>query len=131
MYDPLERGEFVMDNCTCENCGRTSEVVEITKLTICNHTAQLCVTCAQILSQVTNHERFLSLVRSKGVVSSNKEMQKVHKQLSALIGVGVFFIACIASIGIVKNVDFISAMMIQQPDQQVEYLSFAVLNKFK
>lgn len=120
-----------MNNCTCENCGRTSEYVEITNLSIRNHTAQLCVTCAQILSQVTNHERFLTLVRNKSALSSNKEMQKVHKQISALIGVGVLFIACIASVGIVKNVDLITAMIMQQPEQQVEYLSFAVLNQLK
>lgn len=120
-----------MTNCTCENCSRTSESVEIVKLSIRNHTAQLCVTCAQILSQVTNEDRFFSLVRNKSAQSSNNDMQKVHKQLSALIGVGLIFIACIVSIGIMQNTDIINTMTMQQLEQHIEYLSFANLNQFK
>lgn len=116
---------------TCENCGRTSESVEIAKLSICNHTAQLCVTCTHILSQVSNKERFFSLVRNKNAQSSNNDMQKVHKQLTALISIGLLLIACIGSIGIVQNTNLFSVMTVQQPEHQVEYLSFAILNQYK
>ncbi|MEO4054584.1 DNA polymerase III subunit delta [Solibacillus sp. CAU 1738] len=119
-----------MKICTCENCGRTTESVELNKLVISGHVAHVCIMCAHVLSQGTNRERFFSLVRNKNVQSSNSEMQIIHQKLSAMILVGLFFIVCIAGFGVAQNINTFSEIPVQHAEQQIEYLTFAVLNRF-
>ena len=119
--------------CMCENCGRSSEQVEIEQLSLRGHVATLCLTCTRILCQTTNEERFIQLVRKKNIKSSNIEMQKIHKTLSALIAVGTLFVVVIFAFGVVKNVETVASIFenVDSLKQKNEYLSFGFLNQFK
>ena len=123
----------VMGNCMCENCGRSSEVVEIEQLTLRGHIAQVCVTCAHILSQPTNEKRFFQLVRRKNSDASNPEMKKVHQLMSTLIAVGMLMIVTLVTFGVVQNFDTVLGISADADSlkQTHDYLSFALLNQFK
>ena len=123
----------MMGNCMCENCGRSSEVVEIEQLTLRGHIAQVCVTCAHILSQPTNEKHFFQLVRRKNSDASNPEMKKVHQLMSTLIAVGILMIVTLAAFGVVQNLDTFPGMAADTDSlkQTHDYLSFALLNQFK
>lgn len=90
----------------CENCNRTIESIKLQRVTIHQHTAMLCLACAHILTLPNNKNRFFQLVRKKQMNDSNKEMQKVHRLLSAFIAVGALFLVVIATAGIAQNYDF-------------------------
>ncbi|WP_154661607.1 hypothetical protein [Bacillus ndiopicus] len=112
-------------NC-CENCGRAANIVEMNKLSIEGHVAELCVACHYVLAQESQRARFFTLVRSKDKQSSNSEMQKVHRQLSLLIGAGIFVIACLSGVAIADNMDILQTASVQQQ----HYLTFAELNRY-
>lgn len=112
--------------CTCENCGRTN--LEIEKLKIDGHMAEVCLMCAYVLAQ--NKERFLQLMRSKTADHSNEEMKEKHKLLSSLIVVGVVGIFAIVGIGVAENLNTFPGTT-ASIEQNTEYLSFAILNQFK
>ena len=126
---------FVMINyeaCSCENCGRTNESVQIDALTIKQHTAQLCLACAHVLSLPNNEARFLQLVRKKGVKQSNQEMQKAHRILSAFIVVGAMFLVILVAAGISQAVDFTTVASpdigATQTDRQLTFIQLKRLD---
>ncbi|MEK4230679.1 DNA polymerase III subunit delta [Solibacillus sp. FSL H8-0538] len=123
----------MIKKCMCENCGRSNEVVEIEQLSISGHVAELCVTCAHILSQTINRESYYELCRKKDVKSSNKEMQKVHHKLSMLIAVGMVFIVTITALGISQNLHTVSGTLANadQLQQAHNYMSFVHLKQLK
>ncbi|WP_332648516.1 DNA polymerase III subunit delta [Lysinibacillus sp. 54212] len=119
-----------MNMCHCENCGRTNSVAEIICMSIQGHVAELCVTCTHILSQASNQDRFLSIVRQKTAQQSNAEMKRVHRLLTGLIAVGMLAIVVIA--GVVGAAENLGTVVDQSKDHSnIEYLSFAILNQFK
>ena len=115
-----------MITCTCENCGRTN--LEIEKLTIDGHVAEVCLMCAYVLAQ--NKERFLQLVRSKTAHHSNEEMKRKHKLLSSLIVVGLVGVFAIVCVGIAGNLNTSTATT-ATTEQNTEHLSFAILKQFE
>ncbi len=70
-------------------------------VTVDQHVAVLCVTCADLLRKDT--ERLKSLVRSKKSHESNHTMQKQHQLLSRFISVGAFGVIVIAGIGVANR----------------------------
>ena len=118
-----------MAMCHCENCGRTNSVAEIVSMSIQGHVAELCVTCAHILSQVNQRERFLSIVRQKTAQQSNTEMKRVHRLLSGLIVVGLLAIVIITGAGVAENIG--TSVGHSTDSSNTEYLSFSNLNGFK
>ena len=121
----------MMMNCSCENCGRSNDVVEIEKLTIRGHIADLCLTCAHVLSY--NEPNFFSLVRGKSEQQSNSEMKKVHAMLSTLLMVGMFFIVIVAAYGVAQYLPSFPGEAVSNDTlkQQSEYVSFYLLNQLK
>ena len=97
--------------CSCENCGRTTEYVQVNLVTIERHSANLCLACAHVLSMPPQQERFFKLVRKKDVKESNEEMQKAHRLLSSLISVGTVFIAGIVlAMGVSQGFDVVNLL---------------------
>lgn len=123
----------IIGGCVCENCGRSSEIVEIEQLTLRGHVAQVCVTCVHILSQTTNEKRFFQLVRRKNSKDSNPEMKKIHQLMSALIAVGMLMIVTLVTFGVVQNLDTFQGIVADTDalKQTHDYMSFALLNQFK
>ena len=116
-------------NYRCENCGRTTEAVEIEAIAIQHHKAQLCITCAHVLTLPKNEARFLQLVRKNIHKESNKEMQKVHQLMSVLLAVGVLFLVIIAAAGVSQGLDFVS-WSTGEVEQDTEYVSFVDINDY-
>lgn len=119
-----------MQQCICENCGRSNHSGAISKHTNQQHVAQLCLTCAHVFSLPANEGRFLQLVRKKTKQTSNPEMQKVHKKLSFLLAVAGLFLTIIAAAAVSHSVNLKSYYDIYFHEQETdEYLSFASLNE--
>lgn len=123
----------MVKTCTCENCGRSSERVEIEQLSIRGHIADLCLTCAHLLSQSHNHDSFFSIVRNKTADQSNSEMKKVHTLLSTFLLVGMFFIVVVVALGVSQNLDTFPGTAIPTDDvkQQSEYISLYLQYQLK
>lgn len=121
----------MMKQCKCENCGRTNNAVQIETLTIRGHIADLCVTCANVLTH--NEPNFFSLVRGKSEQQSNGEMKKVHAMLSALLMVGMLFIVIVAAYGVAQHLPAFpgDAVSTDTMKQQSEYVAFYLANQLK
>ena len=129
----MSEGGLAMDtklNCRCENCGRTAEAVEMEVITIHHHKAQLCVTCAHVLTLPQNEGRFLQLVRKSTRKESDKDMQKVHQVMSVLLAVGALFLVIIAAAGVSQGIDFISLSTDGVVEIETEYVSFVYINDY-
>lgn len=120
-------------NATCENCGRSNEVVQIEPLSIKGHVAELCLACSYILSKEESLKKYYQLSRTKSRISSNKEMKKVHNQLSLLIIVGMLFIITILALEIGQNFHLFPSISqeVAPLTQTQEYLSFNLLKQLK
>lgn len=116
------------NECNCENCGRSSLVVEIEHITIQQHIANLCLACSHVLTLPKNKARFLQLVRKKESKNSNKEMQKAHQLLSMLLFVGACLIVVVAAAtSVTEGFDF--TVLSSTGTSTTEYLSFVELMK--
>lgn len=92
--------------CSCENCGRTTEYVQIDLITIQHHSAQLCLACAHVLSFPQQQARFFKLVRQKKIQHSNSEMQQAHRLISRMIGGGsVLAAVAVMAVGVTQGFD--------------------------
>lgn len=89
----------------CENCGRTSESIQVQPVTMSKHMAFLCLACTHVFTLPKNKNRFIELVRSKNMQQSNKEMQKVHQLLSTFIAVGMLLVVAVVTAGIIQYYD--------------------------
>ena len=123
---------FLMDNkgaCRCENCGRTTEYVQVDCVTIARHSAQLCLACAHVLSMPHQHERFFKLVRKKDVKQSNAEMQKAHRLLSRFIAVGATLAAVtVAVVGMTQGIDLASTLNFTPDSDTLTFLNLKSFN---
>ncbi|AWE08690.1 DNA polymerase III subunit delta [Lysinibacillus sp. 2017] len=118
-------------NGCCENCGRSTEVVEIETVVLNNHIAQLCLACTHVLTLPKNESRFLQLVRKKGRKESNKEMQKAHKVLSLFLALGTLFLVMIAAAGVSQGLDFATWLEVNSHYEiATEYVSFVEINNY-
>ena len=117
-------------NCRCENCGRTADAVELENIAIKHHTAQLCVTCAHVLTLPKNEARLLQLVRKNTCKESNKDMQKVHQVMSLLLAVGALFLVIIAAAGVSQGFEFVSWSTDRLDETITEYISFVDINDY-
>lgn len=114
----------------CENCGSSNVSDTVSKYSNQQHVAQLCITCAHILSLPANEDRFLQLVRKKTLATSNIEMQKVHKKISILLAVAGLFLTIIAAAAVSQSVNIKGYYDLYFHEQETdEYLSFAHLNE--
>ena len=122
---------FLMDNkgaCRCENCGRTTEYVQVDFVVIARHSAQLCLACTHVLSMPHQHDRFFKLIRKKDVKQSNAEMQKAHQLLSGFIGVGATLaVVAIAVVGMTQGIEVASTL---GAATDAETLTFLKLKSF-
>lgn len=92
--------------CSCENCGRTTEYVQVELVTIQRHSAQLCLACAHVLSSPQQQARFFKLIRQKNAQQSNAEMQQAHRLVSRFIALGsVLAAVAVMAIGVTQGFD--------------------------
>lgn len=92
--------------CSCENCGRTTEYVQVDLVTIQQHSAYLCLACAHVLSLSQQQNRFFKLVRQKDAQHANAEMQQAHRHISRMITFGsVLAAAAVMAIGVTQGYD--------------------------
>lgn len=95
--------------CSCENCGRTTEYVQIDLVTIQHHSVHLCLACAHVLSLPQQQARFFKLVWQKNAQHSNTEMQQAHRLVSRMIGVGsVLAAVAVMAVGVTQGFDLTS-----------------------
>lgn len=122
----------VMDNngaCNCENCGRTTEYVQVDFVTIERHSAQLCLACTHLLSMPHQRERFLQLVRKKDVNQSNVKMQKAHRLLSGFIAVGATLAAVtVAVVSMTQGIDMTSTLDFTPDSETLTFLNLKSFN---
>lgn len=114
--------------CTCENCNRSHDQISIVQVNINEHISYLCKTCAYVLKKPQNEQRLLQMTRKKTKYNANAEMKKVHQTLSALIGIGIFFLVVVVGLAVAQNIDFTPKQIADIPVTE-EYLSFLFLNK--
>ena len=115
--------------CSCENCGRTTEYVQVALVTIERHSAQLCLACEHVLSMPQQHERFFKLVRKKDVKQSNEDMQKAHRVLSRFIAVGTMFAAVtVAAVGMTQGFDMASTLDFATNPEPLTFLNLKSFN---
>lgn len=122
----------LMDNngaCRCENCGRTTEYVQVDFVVIARHSAQLCLACAHVLSMPHQHERFFKLVRKKDVKQSNVEMQKAHRLLSGFIAVGATLAAVtVAVVSMTQGIEVASTLDFAIDSETLTFLNLKSFN---
>ena len=115
--------------CRCENCGRTTEYVQVDFVVIARHSAQLCLACTHVLSMPHQHERFFKLVRKKDVKQSNVEMQKAHRLLSGFIAVGATLAAVtVAVVSMTQGIEVASTLDFAMDSETLTFLNLKSFN---
>lgn len=112
----------------CENCKRQPNSVSIERYSVEGHTAYLCPTCAYILLDEKQLDRFFDLCRQPVNKKTNGEMKKVHSLLSRMILVGVCLVVFVVAWGVTQFESEPPFNLLSE--QEESYLSFADLHKF-
>lgn len=113
---------MVQQHC-CEKCQRSQ--LDIERYSMRGYVAYLCPTCAYVLVNEKQPERFIALCNRSSDKQTNYEMKKIHALLSQFILIGLFFVTIIAAAAVVQaNGDDYAVA-------EEEHLSFVSLKTIK